>query len=107
MSAAFTQQLRARRAPVEISAGPGATAFRVQAAELWDAVRVVALPVTPVSEVKQRALAALLPDADFTDDYVLKLRGWEMLDQRASLRDSGVEDGSILLLAHRRRRPVR
>ena len=107
MSAAFTQQLRAGRPPVQIGTGAGAITFRVEAAELWDAVRVVAPPDTPVSEVKQRVLAALLPNADFSDDYVFKLRGWELLDHHASLRDSEVEEGSILLLAHRRRRPVR
>jgi hypothetical protein len=107
MSAAFTTQLRSGRPPVQIASGAGTIAFRVEAAELWDAVRVVAMPTTPVSEVKQRVLTALLPNADFTDDYVLKLRGWELLDQGATLADSEVVDGSILLLAHRRRRVVR
>jgi hypothetical protein len=107
MSATFTTQLRSNRAPVQIGAGAGAITFRVEAAELWDAVRVVAPAATPVSEVKQRVLAALLPNADLTDDYVLKLRGWELLDQHATLADSEVVHGSILLLAHRRRRPVR
>ena len=107
MSAAFTLQLRVGRPPVRIGTGPGAISFRVEAAELWDAIVVEASPDTPVAEVRQRVLAALLPDADFDDDYVLKLRGWELLDHQAGIRDAGVEEGSILLLAHRRRRPVR
>ena len=40
-------------------------------------------------------------------DFVVKLRGWEILDEAASLADAGVIDGSILLLTFRRRRPVR
>ena len=41
------------------------------------------------------------------EDFVVKLRGWEILDEAASLADAGVIDGSILLMTHRRRRPVR
>ena len=107
MSAPFTTQLRTSGAPVQIGTGAGSITFRVEAAELWDTVRVVASPDTPVSQMKQQVMATLMPNADFRDDYVLKLRGWELLDHNASLRDSGIVNGSILLLAHRRRRPVR
>ena len=41
------------------------------------------------------------------EDFVVKLRGWEILDEAASLADAGVIDGSILLLTYRRRRAVR
>ena len=58
-------------------------------------------------EVKRAVLETLLPNADLGDDYVLKLRGWEVLDHAGTLQDSGVVDGAILLLAHRRRRIVR
>jgi hypothetical protein len=54
-----------------------------------------------------RALAALFPEAQMHEDFVLKLRGWEILDEAVSLADAGVIDGSILLLTHRRRRAVR
>lgn len=87
--------------------GPGTMTLRVEASDLWETVRVTALPNTPVSEVKQRVVKELFPSADHHDDFVLKLRGWEMLDARASLAEAGVVDGSILLLAYRRRRPVR
>ena len=107
MSASFTTQLRSNRPPVQVASGADAFTFRVEAAELWDAVRVVALPDTPMAEVKQKVLAALMPNVDFGDDYVLKLRGWEILDHNASLKELGVGEGSILLLADRRRRAVR
>jgi hypothetical protein len=60
-----------------------------------------------VVSVKQAALEALFPEAEMHQDFVLKLRGWEILDEAESLADAGVIDGSILLLTHRRRRPVR
>lgn len=107
-AAPFTTQLRAsHRPPLQIAPGPDAITFRVEAAELWDAVRVLASPSTAVAEVKRRVIEALLPNAELGEDYVLKLHGWEMLDQNEALKDAGVVNGSILLLARRRRRPVR
>jgi hypothetical protein len=53
-----------------------------------------------------RALEELAPGA-ILDDHVLKLRGWEVLDEAAPLAGTGVENGSILLLTSRRKRPVR
>jgi len=112
MSAAqtpFTATLRSRNDTIEIApAGSlGAITFRVEMPEVWDVVRVTAVPGEPVISVKVRALEALFPQADFHEDFVLKLRGWEVLDENASLSDVGVTDGSLLLLTHRRRRPVR
>jgi len=105
--APFTTQLRASRAPLRLGTGADTISFRVEAADLWDAVVVIAAPSTPISEVKRAAIEALLPNAELGEDFVLKLRGWEMLDQHEPIRDAGVMDGSILLLARRRRRPVR
>ena len=108
MSAALVGQLRANRAPIALAqAGAGALNLRVQVAEMWDAVRVVAHPDTMVSDVKSRVVAEFFPGHEFADDFVLKLRGWEMLDEAQPLSRSGVVDGAILLLAYRRRRPVR
>lgn len=107
MSAAFVKQLRSRRPPIEIATGPDTLTFRVQAAELWDAVRVTASPATTVGDVKRRALGAFLGDEAFAGDYVLKLHGWEMLDETAAIAQSGVVQGSIILLAQRRRQPIR
>lgn len=107
MTAPFTTQLRANRAPIEVAeAGTGAITIRVQAADIWETVRVIARPETPVAEVKRRVVADLFPNQS-VDDFVLKLHGWEMLEERESLSSAGVVNGSILLLAIRRRRPVR
>lgn len=108
MSTAFVSQLRASRSPIVLStAESGALTIRVEAADLWDAVRVVADPETTVSEVKERVALELYPNQGFLDELVLKLRGWEILDESQTLAKAGIVDGSIVLLAHRRRRPVR
>jgi hypothetical protein len=107
VSTAFVGSLRTGRAPIFVASGPNAITIRVEAADLWETVRVTALPSTPVSEVKQRVVAELFPAGEPADDFVAKLRGWEVLDPRASLSDAGAVDGSILLLHYRRRRPVR
>lgn len=109
MSAGFASQLRVKGADAIRLAAEGAPALRVrvQSAEAWDAVRVDASASTPVHAVKQAALQALQPDEQYIEDHVVKLRGWEILDEQLSLGEAGVVDGSTLLMHHRRRRPVR
>jgi hypothetical protein len=106
--APFVTTLRAR--PETIHLGDrtaGTITVRVQMPEVWDTVRLEAPADEPVLSVKVRALAALYPDGDFHEDFVLKLRGFEVIDELSSLADAGAVDGSIFLLTHRRRRPVR
>ncbi len=108
-AAPFTAQLRTRPEGIRLGTGqePVIT-LRVQIPEVWDTVRVEAPRDTPVSVVKERALQALLPDeAAQHADFVMKLAGWEVLDERVSLADAGAAHGSIFLLTSRRRRPVR
>ena len=108
MSASFVEQLRTKRPAITLAQpGPGAITFRVEASDIWDTVRVVAPPNMSVAEVKKRVVAELFPNDQFADDFVLKLRGWEVLDETSPLSGAGVVEGSILLLAYRRRRPVR
>ena len=107
MSVPFVTGLRARRETVHVGNADGrALTLRVEIPELWDVVRVSAAPEATVEEVKTAALRTLNPRAS-ADAYVIKLRGFEVLDERASLEDAGAIDGSIFLLTHRRRRPVR
>jgi len=108
MSTAFVASLRARASTIRLAPeGTTTITIRVQMPEVWDVVRIVVSPTEPVLAVKVRALEALFPEAEMHQDFVLKLRGWEILDEAASLADVGVVDGVILLLTHRRRRPVR
>ena len=104
----FVAQLRSRPEILRLGArGEPTITVRVQMAAVWDVVRIEAPATEPVLSVKVAALQALYPEADFHDDFVTKLRGWEVLDENASLADAGASDGSIFLVEHRRRRPVR
>lgn len=107
MTAPFVTGLRTRRDSVHVGRKNGrALTLRVEVPELWDVVRVVAAPDATVDEVKKAALHTLNARAN-PDAYVIKLRGFEVLDERASVESAGAIDGSIFLLTHRRRRPVR
>ncbi len=108
MSAPFAATLRVR--PEIIRLGDGATdavSLRVQMPEVWDAVRVDAPLSESVLALKLRALEALFPDFEFHEDFILKLKGFEVLDEGVLLSEAGAANGSIFLLTHRRRRPVR
>lgn len=108
MSSTFANQLRARRSTIRLAAESApAITIRVEMPEVWDVVRIVTPPDEPVITIKQRALEALFPAAEYHSDFVLKLRGWEILDEGAPLTEVGVVEGTILLLTHRRKRPVR
>ena len=108
MSAPFVAELRSRRTPVRIAPPDVPTiTIRVEMPELWDVIKVVCEPTQPVLAIKVAALEALYPEAEMHEDFVLKLRGWEILDETRSLADVGVVDGSILLVTFLRRRPVR
>ena len=108
MTTPFTAQLRSRPGVIRLGTGndPVIT-LRVQVPEVWDTVRIDAPPDTPVVVLKQRALEALMPDVQHHEGYVIKLAGWEVLDESVSLTDAGAKNGSIFLLTDRRRRPVR
>lgn len=107
MSETFVTALRTPREPIVIGEkSDGMLRLRAQVLEAWDAVRIDANPSEPVRTVKTRALDALYPDSHSADEFVVKLHGFEILDENISLADAGVKNGSILLVADRRRRPV-
>jgi len=99
--------LRARQeAIVLVDASGTVLRIRAQVLEAWDAIRIDANATETVRAVKLRALEELYPDSYSADEFVVKLHGFEILDENVSLSDAGVKDGSILLIADRRRRPV-
>ena len=109
MTEPFVAQLRTRGNIIEL-ASPNAPAItvRVEMPEVWDVVRVHASPDERALTVKRGALEALFPGSELhAEDYVLKLNGWEVLDESASLAATGAVDGSIFLVTNRRRRAVR
>ena len=107
MTIPFVSKLRARRESVLLGPQDGETIrIRVEIPELWDVVRIVASPSETVLALKVAALAALDPRGD-QRDYVMKLRGFEMLDEQHTIAEAGAKQNSTFLLTHRRRRPVR
>lgn len=108
MSLPFVTTLRARAATIHLGDGERGERFviRVEVPERWDVVRLETPASERVQTVKVAALQALDPKAD-QRDFVIKLRGFEVLDEQETLAEAGVVNGSIFLLTRRRRRPVR
>ena len=107
MSASFASQLRTRETIRLAAEGQGAITVRVQMPDSWDALRFAVSPTDSVRSLKLQTLERLAPDAEYPESFVMKLRGWEILDERATLTDVGAVSGSTFLLTSRRRRPVR
>ena len=82
LMSAFVSQLRARPVTIEVGAADAsAITIRVEMPEVWDAVRITAPSGEPVVAIKQRALEALFPSAQYHEDFVIKLRGHEILNE--------------------------
>jgi hypothetical protein len=79
---------------------------RAQVLEAWDAIRIDANPSASVKSLKELALKELFHDAHAADDYVVKLHGFEILDEDAPLSSTPAKNGSTFLITDRRRRPV-
>lgn len=106
--APFVTTLRSRPGVIRLGAPTDEViTVRVEMPEVWDVVRIETPPGEPVESVKVSALAALYPKARFPEDFVIKLRGIEVTNEKLSVADAGALDGSIFLLTYRRRRPVR
>jgi hypothetical protein len=108
MTGPFVTQLRSRGDTLQMAPeGAPYLVVRVEMPEVWDTVRVAVSPDDSIVALKVRALEALYPTAERHEEFVLKLKGWEVLDESVSVARSGAIDGSCFLLTHRRRRPVR
>jgi len=107
VAAPFVSGLRTQGAAFRLGSGSGPVLqLRAQVLEAWDAIRVDADPSASVKSLKQLALKELYPDAQKDDQYVVKLHGWEILDENVSISSTGAKNGSIFLISDRRRRPV-
>ena len=80
--------------------------LRAQVLEAWDAIRIDADPLASVRSLKQLALRELYPDVSHEDEYVVKLHGFEILDEDAPISSTSARNGSTFLITDRRRRPV-
>jgi hypothetical protein len=104
----FVAQLRRRPGVLRLAgADEPVLAVRVSLSDVWDTVLLEVAPSVAVLDVKRAALAEVLADGTLAEDYVCKLNGFEILDETQSVTEAGVRDGSTILVAHRRRRPVR
>ena len=103
----FVAGLRARPGVLRLGKGGETITVRVEIPEQWDVVVVEASPETTVADVKRAAVEAILGAATPADELVIKLNGFEVLNEQVSLVDAGAKDGSIFLATYRRRRPVR
>jgi hypothetical protein len=79
----------------------------VQLLERWDRMAFNVPPETSVATLKRDALDAFGLTSAEPADYVVKLRGWDVLGEQGSVAESGARDGSTYLLTLRRRRAVR
>jgi hypothetical protein len=103
----FVSGLRTRGEPFKL--GPQSSNvlhLRAQVLEAWDAVRIDADGAASVRSLKELAMRELAPDVKNIDDYVVKLHGFEILDETAPISSTDARNGSIFLITDRRRRPV-
>jgi hypothetical protein len=103
----FVSGIRAQGEPVRLGSGSGPVLhLRAQVLEAWDAIRIDADPSASVRSLKDVALRELYPDVRANDEYVVKLHGFEILDENAPISATAARNGSIFLITDRRRRPV-
>ncbi|HJR51921.1 MAG TPA: hypothetical protein VJ794_12490 [Gemmatimonadales bacterium] len=80
--------------------------LRVTVQDAWDEVPLDLPPDASLAELKRAALDATKVRRD-PDEYVLKFRGFELLDESRSLADAGLVANGAVIVLPRRRRPVR
>jgi len=103
----FVNALRTQGEPLHLGpASPRVLHLRAQVLEAWDAVRIDADPESSVRSLKELAMRELAPDVTNIDEYVVKLHGFEILDENAPISSTAARNGSIFLISDRRRRPV-
>ena len=108
MIGASVNELRARPGLLVLGADAAdAITVRVQIPELWDTIAVKCAPDTLVLALKKAALEAFEQRSHPAHEYVMKLRGFEVLDENAPVTVAGAREGSTFLLTYRFRRPVR
>ena len=103
----FVTQLRSRHGIVKLGDGATRITVRIELAEQWDTVAFDVAADTPVLALKRAALAEFGLGSVNSDEFVLKLRGIEVVNEGESVASGSARNGSSYLLAYRHRRPVR
>jgi hypothetical protein len=103
----FVNGLRTQGHSFKLGSSSGtALQLRAQVLEAWDAIRIDADPSASVRSLKQLALRELYPDSRDEREYVVKLHGFEILDEDEPISSTAATNGSTFLITDRRRRPV-
>ena len=83
-------------------------AVRVMVTDVWDQVFLAAEPTTTVTDLKRQALTQALKRAQVRpEDYVVKFRGAQVLDESTTLAALGAVPNSPFIILPARRHPVR
>jgi hypothetical protein len=83
-------------------------AVRVMVTDVWDQVFLAVEPTMTVAQLKRQALAQALKRAPLRpEDYVVKFRGAQVLDESTTLAALGVVPNSALIVLPARRQAVR
>jgi len=107
VSPGFVNSLRTRGEALKLGAFSGKPmSLRAQVLEAWDTIRIDADPAASVRSLKELALKELYPGEIPGTEFVVKLNGFEVLDEGVPLSATGARDGSTFLITDRRRRPV-
>lgn len=107
MTSPFVTGLRTRGKALTLGSPSAAPMkLRAQVLEAWDTIRIDADPSASVRSLKELALRELYPEDIPETEFVVKLNGFEVLDEGVPLSASGARDGSTFLITDRRRRPV-
>jgi len=82
-------------------------AVRVMVTDVWDQVFLAVEPTTTVAELKRQALAQALKRSNLPlDDYVVKFRGAQVLDEGVTLAALGAAANAPFIVLPARRQPV-
>ena len=103
----FVTALRSRKGIVRVGEGSPRLTVRIELQERWETLAFDVAAESSVHALKTAARAHFGVSDVPAEDFVLKLRGAEIVDEQESLAAASVRDGSSFLLSFRRRRPVR
>jgi len=82
-------------------------AVRVMVTPAWDQVTVAVDEATAVAELKRRALEKALQRPVRAEEYIVKFRGAQVLDETVSLGALGAGPNAPFIVLPARRQPVR
>jgi len=81
---------------------------RVMVTDVWDQVSLAVAPTTTIADLKRHALTEALKRRSVrVEDYVVKFKGGQVLDESTTLAALGAVANSPFIVLPARRQPVR